>query len=162
MPPLVTVPRTDRAFFCSTSWSMSYDRYMDMYMTCIGTSMPFPWRQSYISSHYFSKQFNCGLLFQFQYACLSRCNLSGANLSYCCLERSDLSHANLEGAQLLGVKALCANMEGNVANHWIYDVHMFLHNNDLERLFVGLVGARDPHTMHCPYINYCCGLQPTI
>ncbi|KOB70682.1 BTB/POZ domain-containing protein KCTD9 [Operophtera brumata] len=36
------------------------------------------------------------------YACLSRCNLSGANLSHCCLERADLSHANLEGTQLLG------------------------------------------------------------
>lgn len=51
-------------------------------------------------------------LILFQYACLARCNLSGANLSHCCLERADLSHANLEGAQLLGVKALCANMEG--------------------------------------------------
>ncbi|XP_038219471.1 BTB/POZ domain-containing protein KCTD9 isoform X2 [Zerene cesonia] len=48
------------------------------------------------------------------YACLSRCNLSGANLSHCCLERADLSHANLEGAHLLGVKALCANMEGAI------------------------------------------------
>ncbi|KPJ19180.1 BTB/POZ domain-containing protein KCTD9 [Papilio machaon] len=50
----------------------------------------------------------------FKYACLSGCNLSGANLSHCCLERADLSHANLEGTQLLGVKALCAHMEGAI------------------------------------------------
>lgn len=48
----------------------------------------------------------------FKYACLTRCNLSLANLNYCCLERADLSFANLEGAQLLSVKGLCANMEG--------------------------------------------------
>lgn len=59
-----------------------------------------------------SKQVKCSYLLSFQYACLSHCNLSGANLSNCCLERADLSHANLEGAQLIGVKALCANMEG--------------------------------------------------
>lgn len=78
----------------------------------------------------------------FQYACLSRCNLSGANLSYCCLERADLSHANLEGSQLLGVKALCANMEGN----FIYIKHKLcvyrkiiaahnLHYSDFEIIF---------------------------
>lgn len=38
--------------------------------------------------------------------------MTGANLSWCCLERADLSHAILEGAQLLGVKMLCANLEG--------------------------------------------------
>lgn len=47
----------------------------------------------------------------FKYACLTRCNLSLANLNYCCLERADLSFAILEGAQLLSVKGLCANME---------------------------------------------------
>lgn len=63
---------------------------------------------------YLSKQVKCSYLLSFQYACLSHCNLSGANLSNCCLERADLSHANLEGAQLIGVKALCANMEGKI------------------------------------------------
>lgn len=38
--------------------------------------------------------------------------MSHSNLSYCCLERADLSFANLEGAQLLSIKALCANFEG--------------------------------------------------
>lgn len=38
----------------------------------------------------------------------------GANLSWCSLERADLSHAHLEGAQLLGVKMLCANLEGAI------------------------------------------------
>lgn len=67
--------------------------------------------------HYFKYSF-----YYFQYACLSRCNLSGANLSHCCLERADLSHANLEGAQLLGVKALCANMEGMFLYYHEYSV----------------------------------------
>lgn len=48
----------------------------------------------------------------FKYANMRGCNLSYANLSWCCLERSDLSHAILDNAQLLGVKSLCANMEG--------------------------------------------------
>lgn len=48
----------------------------------------------------------------FKYANMRGCNLTGANLSWCCLERSDLSHAILDNAQLLGVKSLCANMEG--------------------------------------------------
>lgn len=48
----------------------------------------------------------------FKYANMRGCNLSFANLSWCCLERSDLSHACLDNAQLLGVKSLCANMEG--------------------------------------------------
>lgn len=70
----------------------------------------------------------------FQYACLSKCNLSGANLSHCCLERADLTNANLEGAQLLGVKALCANFEGKFSRFgWTqylnipkYDVQLYL------------------------------------
>lgn len=36
----------------------------------------------------------------------------GTNLSYCVMERADLSHATLDGALLLGVKMLCANLEG--------------------------------------------------
>lgn len=48
----------------------------------------------------------------FKYANLQGCNLTGANLSWCCLERSDLSLSILDGAQLLGVKSLCANLEG--------------------------------------------------
>ncbi|KAF5308709.1 hypothetical protein FQR65_LT06070 [Abscondita terminalis] len=47
----------------------------------------------------------------FKYANLHRCKLMGSNLSWCCLERADLSHAILDGAHLLGVKSLCANME---------------------------------------------------
>lgn len=47
----------------------------------------------------------------FKYANLQRCNLAGANLSWCCLERADLSYGILDGAQLLGVKSLCANLE---------------------------------------------------
>ncbi|XP_023028982.2 BTB/POZ domain-containing protein KCTD9 [Leptinotarsa decemlineata] len=48
----------------------------------------------------------------FKYANLQGCKLIGSNLSFCCLERADLSHAMLDNAQLLGVKSLCANMEG--------------------------------------------------
>lgn len=48
----------------------------------------------------------------FKYACLSRCNLSYANLTNCCLERCDLSHADISYAQMISLKALCANMEG--------------------------------------------------
>lgn len=48
----------------------------------------------------------------FKYANLQGCNLVGSNLSWCCLERADLSHANLDHAHLLGVKSLCANLEG--------------------------------------------------
>ncbi|GLV44482.1 uncharacterized protein CBL_10286 [Carabus blaptoides fortunei] len=48
----------------------------------------------------------------FKYANLQGCNLIGANLSWCCLERADLSLGVLDGAQLLGVKSLCANLEG--------------------------------------------------
>ncbi|KAJ8917855.1 hypothetical protein NQ315_010768 [Exocentrus adspersus] len=48
----------------------------------------------------------------FKYANLQGCNLTGSNLSWCCLERADLSHAVLDNAQLLGVKSLCANLEG--------------------------------------------------
>ncbi|XP_063705662.1 BTB/POZ domain-containing protein KCTD9 isoform X2 [Culicoides brevitarsis] len=48
----------------------------------------------------------------FKYANMSGALLSHSNLSYCCLERADLSFANLEGAQLLSIKALCANFEG--------------------------------------------------
>lgn len=68
----------------------------------------------------------------FKYANLKGCKLAGSNLSWCCLERSDLSNAILDGAQLIGerhptylpgrytnttelfvgVKSLCANMEG--------------------------------------------------
>ncbi|KAF5273921.1 hypothetical protein FQA39_LY01036 [Lamprigera yunnana] len=47
----------------------------------------------------------------FKYANLHECKLMGSNLSWCCLERADLSHAILDGAHLLGVKSLCANME---------------------------------------------------
>lgn len=48
----------------------------------------------------------------FKYANLRACKLGGSNLSWCCLERADLSYAELDQAQLLGVKSLCANMEG--------------------------------------------------
>ncbi|CAH0555312.1 unnamed protein product [Brassicogethes aeneus] len=48
----------------------------------------------------------------FKYANMQGCNLTGSNLSWCCLERADLSHANLDCAHLLGVKSLCANLEG--------------------------------------------------
>ncbi|KAJ8946893.1 hypothetical protein NQ318_008249 [Aromia moschata] len=48
----------------------------------------------------------------FKYANLRGCKLTGSNLSWCCLERADLSHAVLDNAQLLGVKSLCANLEG--------------------------------------------------
>lgn len=47
----------------------------------------------------------------FKYANLRGCKLMNSNLSWCCLERADLSHAILDGAQLLGVRCLCANME---------------------------------------------------
>ncbi|XP_018321208.1 BTB/POZ domain-containing protein KCTD9 [Agrilus planipennis] len=47
----------------------------------------------------------------FKYANMRGCKLAGSNLSYCCLERADLADAVLDGAQLLGVKGLCANME---------------------------------------------------
>lgn len=36
----------------------------------------------------------------------------GTNLSNCIMERADLSHAILDGALLLSVKMLCANLEG--------------------------------------------------
>ncbi len=36
----------------------------------------------------------------------------GTNLSFCMMERADLSQAVLDGAHLLGVKMLCANLEG--------------------------------------------------
>ncbi|CAG9819267.1 unnamed protein product [Phaedon cochleariae] len=51
----------------------------------------------------------------FKYANLQGCKLTGSNMSWCCLERADLSHANMDNAQLLvilGVKGLCANLEG--------------------------------------------------
>ncbi|KAK9889721.1 hypothetical protein WA026_007102 [Henosepilachna vigintioctopunctata] len=48
----------------------------------------------------------------FKYANMQGCKLTGTNLSWCCLERADLSYSNIDGAQLLGVKGLCANMEG--------------------------------------------------
>ncbi|GJQ83870.1 hypothetical protein Trydic_g6748 [Trypoxylus dichotomus] len=49
---------------------------------------------------------------RFQGVNLSGADLSKLDLRWCCLERADLSHAILDGAQLLGVKSLCANMEG--------------------------------------------------
>ncbi|XP_044754536.1 BTB/POZ domain-containing protein KCTD9 [Coccinella septempunctata] len=48
----------------------------------------------------------------FKYANMQKCKLTGSNLSWCCLERADLSYTNIDGAQLLGVKGLCANFEG--------------------------------------------------
>lgn len=48
----------------------------------------------------------------FKYANLKGCRLMGANLSRCNLERADLSKAVLDGATLLGVRMLCANLEG--------------------------------------------------
>ncbi|XP_059173264.1 BTB/POZ domain-containing protein KCTD9-like [Physella acuta] len=48
----------------------------------------------------------------FKYAILKNANLSGANLSFCNFERADLCHATIDSANLLGVKMLCANLEG--------------------------------------------------
>ncbi|GFO35703.1 BTB/POZ domain-containing protein kctd9-like [Plakobranchus ocellatus] len=48
----------------------------------------------------------------FKYAILRRANLSGANLSFCNFERADLGKAVVDSANLLGVKMLCANLEG--------------------------------------------------
>ncbi|XP_045474395.1 BTB/POZ domain-containing protein KCTD9 [Harmonia axyridis] len=48
----------------------------------------------------------------FKYANMQKCKLTGSNLSFCCLERADLSYTNIDGAQLLGVKGLCANFKG--------------------------------------------------
>jgi len=47
----------------------------------------------------------------FKYALLSGCNLKGANLSWCNLERADLSKCKMDGAQLIGVRMLCASLE---------------------------------------------------
>ncbi|KAK0070489.1 BTB/POZ domain-containing protein KCTD9 [Biomphalaria pfeifferi] len=48
----------------------------------------------------------------FKYAILKNANLSGANLSFCNFERADLCKATIDSANLLGVKMLCANLEG--------------------------------------------------
>ncbi|RUS71966.1 hypothetical protein EGW08_020279 [Elysia chlorotica] len=48
----------------------------------------------------------------FKYAILRSANLSGANLSFCNFERADLGKAIVDSANLLGVKMLCANLEG--------------------------------------------------
>ncbi|XP_005091880.1 BTB/POZ domain-containing protein KCTD9 [Aplysia californica] len=48
----------------------------------------------------------------FKYAILKNANLTGANLSYCNFERADLCKATVDSASLLGVKMLCANLEG--------------------------------------------------
>lgn len=48
----------------------------------------------------------------FKYAILRSANLSGANLSFCNFERADLGKAVVDSANLLGVKMLCANLEG--------------------------------------------------
>lgn len=48
----------------------------------------------------------------FKYAILKNSNLMGANLSYCNFERADLCKAKVDSASLLGVKMLCANLEG--------------------------------------------------
>ncbi|CRL08188.1 CLUMA_CG020834, isoform A [Clunio marinus] len=53
----------------------------------------------------------------FKYANLSYCNLSYCNLSFCNLERADLSYAFMDNAQLLGIKGLCANMEGAILSN---------------------------------------------
>ncbi|CAL1525959.1 unnamed protein product [Lymnaea stagnalis] len=48
----------------------------------------------------------------FKYAILKNANLSGANLSFCNFERADLCKAFIDSANLMGVKMLCANLEG--------------------------------------------------
>ncbi|XKL67909.1 hypothetical protein PGB90_003400 [Kerria lacca] len=49
----------------------------------------------------------------FKYANLRECRMVGTNFSYCTLERADISNAVLDHAQFLGVKMLCANLEGS-------------------------------------------------
>lgn len=53
----------------------------------------------------------------FKYANLSYCNLSFCNLSFCNFERADLSYAFMDNAQLLGIKGLCANLEGAIMSN---------------------------------------------
>ncbi|XP_017772657.1 PREDICTED: BTB/POZ domain-containing protein KCTD9 [Nicrophorus vespilloides] len=65
----------------------------------------------------------------FKYANMKGCNLKNANLSWCCLERADLSYATIDGAQLLGIQGLCANLEGAQMRNCKFDVRQGIKTN---------------------------------